>query len=109
MKNKIYAMLLLLLVLSPVAYAADGVGEFIGNLIPDAITKSLEGMRIFFYDFMAFVLDIFTILLFILWILLIVGILYSLFWLFSLPKKIGAENFNDAMVVLSKKMWDFVK
>ena len=105
MKRSLSFLLVFLVVIGGVAAESS----FVENLIPDSVAKSLTAMEIFFYDFLAFMLDIFAILLFIVWILCIVGIIWGVMYLVQLPKKLGANNFHDAIIKISYKLWDFMK
>lgn len=99
----IFGILLLLLVTQ-----VNALDLFGSNGVVDSITKSLQSMQIFYYDFMAFILDIFSILLFILWILLIFGIVYSVYFLISLPKQMGVKNYHEAIIKIAMLVWEFM-
>lgn len=107
MKKHKTLFVMLLLLLNVLSVNADS-GQFINNFIPDSVTKSLQGMQIFYYEFMAFVLDVFTILLFVVWILSIFGIIYVVYYLVSLPKRMGVKNYHDAIIKLATSLWDFM-
>jgi len=109
MKKRIPLLMVLILLSAPFALADSPLGQFVDNLIPDSVSKSLQAMQVFLYDFMAFMLDIFTIILFIVWMLCIAGIVYVIYWIVSLPKKIGAKNFHDAIMKLSMMVWEFMR
>lgn len=97
----------LLFLLLPYVHADSG--QFTNWLVPDAVTKSLDSMHIFFLQFMTILYDVFTVLLFILWMLCIAGIIYSVYYILTLPSKIGARNYHEAVTMLSMKLWNFMR
>lgn len=111
MKKQHYYLILFigLLILSSHFAHAAGVGEWIANQIPDSVTKSLEAIRIFTYDFLSIILDIFTVVLFIIWILLIGAVIYGIIYIVNLPKQLGANNFQDAIIKIANAVWTFIK
>lgn len=98
---------LLLIVSSTGAHAADN--NFVNNLLPSTVQTSLKGFQSLFNDFMSFVLDVFSILLFVLWIAILVGIVWGIVYITQLPKAVGAQNIQDAIWMLGKKFWEFIR
>jgi len=99
---------LLLLVLVSSAQAAS-LNPFSDDFIVNGMSKSLQSLQVFFTDFMSLILDIFSILLFILWMGVIVAIVYGIYYVTSIPKQIGAENMQEAMMKIGHSFWRFIR
>jgi prepilin signal peptidase PulO-like enzyme (type II secretory pathway) len=104
----IFPLLIAALLITVNSVHATGIGDFVGSLIPDSITLSLQAMQVFLYDFMALLLDIVTLVLFLVWIATIIGIVYVIYLLMTLPKKMGAKNYHEAIVKLAFMLWEFM-
>jgi len=108
--RKTYTTLLVILALFalfPHTAHAD-VGTFVQNTVIDPIAKSLEGVQIFYYDFLAIVFDIFTILLFLIWMGCIGLVVWGIYYLLTLPKQLGVNNYHEAAIKIAMLLWEFM-
>lgn len=99
----------LLLVVASTSVHAASLNPFSDDFIVNGMSKSLQSLQVFFTDFLSLILDIFSILLFILWIAIIVSIIYGIYYVTTIPKQLGAENLQDALMMIGHSFWRFIR
>ena len=105
MKKQLLVLVIVLFLAAPLVSAENPFTDWFTR----PIENTFNGLQVFLLDFLAILFDVFAIILFILWIAIIGGIGYGVYWVVTLPKRLGAENFNDAVLSLSHKFWNMIK